>query len=310
MEIATGAASTDHMLFGWRVRSAVPLPDLLPWTGDDRAPDVTIALGPVPAELPAPQFRGRFLQVGGDGAVRFAVDAVAAYLVDGDDRVTVAPAAGIAPDATDIRVFLYGSVMAILCYRRGLLPMHASAVELNGRAFLLCGESGAGKSTLAACLAGRGHRILADDIAALSLADPAVPMVLPAFPRLKIWRDAARILGLATEGLERSRPQLDKFHLPLARFDARPVPLAAIVQLVSVVAPQPETVTAYRGLEAMTRVRELAYRFRLASLLGWEEAMFAACARLAPAVRVLELARIPDLGRLERLAERVEALAS
>jgi hypothetical protein len=34
--------ATDYFLCGLRVRAAVPLPDLLPWTGDDRMPDVTI----------------------------------------------------------------------------------------------------------------------------------------------------------------------------------------------------------------------------------------------------------------------------
>ena len=34
--------SADYVLCGWRVRSALPLPEVAPWRGDDRPPDVTI----------------------------------------------------------------------------------------------------------------------------------------------------------------------------------------------------------------------------------------------------------------------------
>jgi hypothetical protein len=47
--------------------------------------------------------------------------------------------------------------------RRGVYPLHGSAVVVNGRALLIFGDSGAGKSTAAACLARGGAPLLADD---------------------------------------------------------------------------------------------------------------------------------------------------
>src|SRR5262245_16919533 len=38
----------DYALCGWRVRSAVELPEVMPWMGDDRAPDLVIRLGAAP----------------------------------------------------------------------------------------------------------------------------------------------------------------------------------------------------------------------------------------------------------------------
>ena len=43
------APEPDRQLCGWRVRTDVPLPELLPWTGDaGHPPDIQIRLGPLP----------------------------------------------------------------------------------------------------------------------------------------------------------------------------------------------------------------------------------------------------------------------
>lgn len=71
-------------------------------------------------------------------------------------------------------VSFYSSVAAITLAMRGMLPLHASAVILHDRAWLLAGPSGAGKSTLTAELLGAGARLLADDLTPLSLTSGAV----------------------------------------------------------------------------------------------------------------------------------------
>ena len=61
----------------------------------------------------------------------------------------------------------FSTVTALLLARRGLLPMHGSAVEVEGEAVLICGRAGAGKSTYAASLIARGARLLSDDLTIL-----------------------------------------------------------------------------------------------------------------------------------------------
>jgi len=46
--------------------------------------------------------------------------------------------------------------------------LHASGVELNGRAALFLGSSGAGKSTLAAALVQRGYPLVTDDFCVIN----------------------------------------------------------------------------------------------------------------------------------------------
>jgi hypothetical protein len=68
---------------------------------------------------------------------------------------------------------------------QGFAAMHASAVEVDGRAAVFAGVSGAGKSTTAAALASRGHRYLADDFVGLDPASDGPACVAPpACPRL------------------------------------------------------------------------------------------------------------------------------
>ncbi len=50
---------------------------------------------------------------------------------------------------------------------RGGMLLHAAAVTLDGRAFLLAGSEGSGKSTFAALAESRGARVLSDDLVLL-----------------------------------------------------------------------------------------------------------------------------------------------
>jgi hypothetical protein len=153
---------TDSFLCGWRVRSELRLPELAPWSGDDRPPDVIIRFGEVPGRLDDLVEDGPFLQIDRRGTCLLRLDNVAAYLVTGPGEVIVSPVPGVG-DA-EIRVFLLSSVFGYLCHLRALFPLHASRVAIDGNAAAFCGPLGAGKSTTAAQLALRGHRLLADDV--------------------------------------------------------------------------------------------------------------------------------------------------
>lgn len=261
-------APSDRSLCGWRVASALPLPDLLPWTGDGRQPDLVIELGPVPERLADLAVDRPLLQIATDGTCRFQVSDVASYLIDpAGRRVVVDPA--LPPEAPDIRVFLLGTVFGILCYRRGLLPLHASCVRIGNGAAAFAGPSGMGKSTLAAAFRQRGHALLADDVTVLDLADPGGPRVWPTFPRLKLWRDTLVRLNIPDAGLGRSRAVLDKVHLPVDdAFCAEPLPLTAVFHLYPVGNENDTPLRRLRGPEAVAWLGRDIYRSGLMARLG------------------------------------------
>lgn len=102
-----------------------------------------------------------------DGAkLQIVMSGGAEFVVDRGGTEIAIHARGAA-DA-DIVDWLTGPIFAYTLRRRGVIPLHASAVCVDGGALLLIGRSGTGKSTLAALLDLKGCRALTDDLGALA----------------------------------------------------------------------------------------------------------------------------------------------
>lgn len=283
---------TDYQLCGWRVRSEVPLPELLHWRAGDRDLDLVIRLGAVPERLAEPVYEAPLFQLGGNGCCRFEIVSVAAYLIDAEGRsVVVAPSHG--SDAQESGVFLLSSVLAILCHRRGLLPLHASSVLIDGKAVAFVGASGLGKSVLAALFYKQGYTVLADDLAVVDVSAQEGPMILPSSPQLALWRDDLERLGYGSEGLVRRRAGLEKYNLPLVNqiSGTAPVPLAAIYHLGEANDPRHVMHESIRGLNAVMTVNENMHAGLAGRRLSGDKALFKRAAHLAAAVPVYQLTR-------------------
>ena len=61
---------------------------------------------------------------------------------------------------------MYGALLM----QRKILPLHGSAVAIDGKAYAIVGDSGAGKSTLASAFLNKGYQLLSDDVIAVSLS--------------------------------------------------------------------------------------------------------------------------------------------
>lgn len=268
---------SDYQLCGWRVRSALALPDLLPWRGPEAAPvDLTIAFGPVPRLDGDIRVDGPVLQTGMDGTCRFAIPKVAAYRVDPQGtRITLDPS--LPEDGPAIRAFLLGTVFALVCQRRGVVPLHACSIRLETPkgpvAIAVSAPSGTGKSTLAAEFRAQGCAVLADDVTVVS----SQGLAIPTFPRLKLWNDTLRHFGQATETLERVRVGLDKFSIPLRQeFATDPLPLVAIYHLSRVENARHAEMERLRGLKATVALLQALYQHRALLRSAADEGQFSA----------------------------------
>jgi hypothetical protein len=298
----TRASLCDRDLFGWRVQTDLPLPELQAWTGGDRAPDVLIRLGPVPALGDGGRHFSPRIEFT-ETALRFDVPGVARYLIDGADRITIETAPGVAPDLAEVRLFFFGTVLAVLCFRRGLIPLHASAVEVDGRALLLAGNSGLGKSTMAAALMARGYPLLSDDLCALDVSRPGGPVILPCIPHLKLWKDAAARLSINIDPLAPVRVGLGKFRVPVQPAVTGPLPPGQIVMLHRTVLPTEAGIQSLRGMAALRY--DLIHRRRLGVALGYHGAMLLALAELLKVAPIAQFSRMDDLDALPDLADQV-----
>lgn len=295
---------TGYSLCGWKVASAFPLPDLAAWTGDDRPADIVVRLDEVP-KLCDPVNETPLMQIGADGVCRFEIAGVAAYRVDAaGQEITVAPA--VEAGVPDIRVFLLGTVFAIVCFRRGLVPLHASCVRIGSKAVAFSGNSGAGKSTMAATFLKRGFTILADDVTVVDPGASGGALLWPAFPRLKLWRDVMDGFGLSLEGLERARAELEKFHLPIENaFSAEPSPLSTVYHLAEARDPRHEEFRPLTGIEAFLATKHAVYRHRLGRFILGEEGVFALASKTAAAVSSVRLTRLLSLTRADELVDEI-----
>ena len=78
--------------------------------------------------------------------------------------------------------------MGALLIQRKIVPLHGSAIEIDGKAYAVIGESGAGKSTLASAFLSQGYKLLSDDVIAVTFSQNQTPFVIPAYPQQKLWQ--------------------------------------------------------------------------------------------------------------------------
>lgn len=309
----------DYSLCGWRVRSDLPLPELLPWAGDLQAPiDLHIELGAVEARLLDPQYEGPILQMGADGTCRFTIESVATYRIAHDGR-TIRVQPSLSADAPAVRTFLFGTVFAIVCQRRTVLPLHACCVKLPSPmgdvAIAFTAPSGTGKSTLASAFIRRGYPILADDVTVLSLDQELGAVALPTFPRIKLWQDAMSQFGHAVGGAERVRQGMDKFSVGLGAEHfavGTPLKLAALYHLERVEDAKYAGLEEVGGLPASVRFSKALYQERiLMTVAPAKGAHFTLVTRSAASIaRHVLVRQLSGFEHLDELVERIVAFHS
>lgn len=110
-----------------------------------------------------------------DGRCLLKMPPTGSFLLEPEElRVTVEAGDG---DAELLEHRVASSAICTMLAMRGDLALHASGVEVDGGAVLLCGPSLRGKSTLARVLGKAGHRLPGEDGIAIDLG--AAPVAWP-----------------------------------------------------------------------------------------------------------------------------------
>lgn len=222
-----------HRAYGLLWSSDISLNDFdsLPELPHDKQPDIFVDRSPTSLcerQGLIPINRGG---VCADG-VRLRWEDVVSFDTYGSDRVQWYPGPqwqGQMPQP------FFSTLTALILAWRGMLPIHGSAVELNGRGYLICGRSGTGKSTLAAGLIAQGARLISDDLTAV------MPAVMPAAndgglvmargrPSIRLFSETANYFHPLLPGSRQPEPRDRKMLIwpPMVPHD-QTVPLSAIV---------------------------------------------------------------------------------
>jgi len=284
----------SYAAFGLSIDSEIPLPEL----PETRAPaDIVIRLGSVPKPpMPAGD---------NDDYIRLSDDRYAfhtphgGFLLTAARELTVDPSPGITP--TLLRLVILGRALGALLQWRGRFVLHASSVAHGGRARVVAGASGSGKSTTAAAHIARGWHLVADDLVVIDL-DGDEPRVLPAYPQLRLWPDAAASLGIEIGSKERVHRDHDKRIVPIEPGDlaSESLPIESIVILKrdasdvldpsehnALERPEGRATAMVVSLDRQAALVELlrhSYAPRIMRALGRQAEHMAQCARLAGSV--------------------------
>jgi hypothetical protein len=279
-----------YRVYGLTISCFFPL-DGIPASGE---PDVVIrraSLAHVGEPL-RPEAGGTFA---GGTAMRLTVrwpDLLAAEIRDGRE-VLVDAAPGW--DEDTLAMYVLGQGLALILQQRGLLVLHASCVDLGGRAVAIAGYSGAGKSTTAAALVRHGHALLCDDVT------PVRPdhSVVPGVDRLKLWPGAAAALGLEVESLSSLGSQTEKRGCR----PNRAVPLNAVpLHRMYILADGPMRAQTLPPVEATRELVRHSCGLNAIHYVGKGAEHFLQVTAVTRAVSVRRLIRPRDLGNLDALA--------
>lgn len=300
------ADRTRFAHFGWAVESDLDLGGLFQPAPATLATGATLRLGCI-AETERLQAMGGGMATLPSGGVLTHVRGFGFARVEGGRDVTL----DLLPDADMglARALFAGRLGGALVFQKGLVPLHASAVIIGGRALLVAGPSGAGKSTLVAALLGRGHPLLSDDLCVPverdgrwhALAGLSAVKLLPA-TLAHLGIDDAPLAPLSAGGNKRLLPAA------CARAGSR-YAIAGIAVLSPFEVDGPAVLKSLSPLDRLRSLEVAGYQFRAGFARPYRAGAAAQFARLAAAVPMWRLRRPMDMTLLSRSADLLEAAA-
>jgi hypothetical protein len=291
-----------YLAYGLCIQSDLRLPELV--FHDTSEPDVVVRLGHFDCPPLEPDADGGASGATAEEAWRVLPEVGRFWVRRGREIVV-----DLIPEVDErmVRLALLGPALGILLHQRGRFILHASTIERGSQAIAVAAGSGWGKSTLAATLHSRGWGLVADDLTAIAMS-PDRPSVVPGFPQIKLWPEAARSLGQTPDTMPQLHPLVDKrAHREIREFAHDPLPLARIYVLAEGPSLEVEPLHQHDAMIQLTRYWYGA-RFgdRLLRAHGARRVHFLRCATLAQRVTVRRLQRPSDLQALHDLADLVE----
>lgn len=241
-----------------------------------------------------------------DGSLFFRIEDAGIFLIEQGRRIIVNPKQNA--DEKKVRLFILGTCMAVIMMQRGILPLHGSAVVIDGWAYAFVGHSGAGKSTLSAALASRGYPLLTDDVVALTWDAGGRAIVSPGYPQQKLWQPSLDGFGMKEENYATVHAEITKYAIPVQHyFHERAVPLAGIFELN----PKPDDVrkpiqlTQVHGLERLHLLCTHTFRSTLVARQGLAQWLFETVSRLSASIEINRLTRSGSEFTAFEMVERI-----
>ncbi|MGI8384799.1 aldolase [Robertmurraya sp. P23] len=293
--------STVYGGFGLVFSSEIELPELMKIDVDQTSIDIKIEIMDLKDSWNNFKVSNRFCLVE-DQVVWIYIPDTAIFCIKNGNNIVVSPLKLGEEDR--LRLYILGSCMGALLLQRGILPLHGSAISINNKAYGIVGDSGAGKSTLAAALLSKGYSLLSDDIIPISLLDNK-PMVTPAYPQQKLWKESLDVFSVDTNQFSSIFDRETKFIVPVSsHFHSEPLELGGIFELVK----GKEDSVALRQIHKLEQIKKLydhTFRQFLVERLNIQEWHFRLTASVASVTSMYQLQRPTNRLTINDLTELI-----
>ncbi|RKL66391.1 aldolase [Salipaludibacillus neizhouensis] len=277
-----------YKAFRLTISSEYDLPELLKETSNYIDTDVVIKKGDLTAQWAELAEPNQTFVIKAN-LIMFHMPNVAIFSITNGRNIVVSPLDQASDD--HIRLYLLGTCMGAILMQRKILPLHGSAIAIDGKAYAIVGDSGAGKSTTASALLKLGYELISDDVIPVTLTPDNVPMVTPAYPQQKLWQESLDEFGMDSGNL---RPIVDretKFAIPvLSQFTTESLPLAGIFELVKTEGEELD-IQPIKNLERFHTLFYHTYRNFFLKPSGLMEWHFATCAAMVNKLELFQIQR-------------------
>ncbi len=288
----------SYSTFGLNIKSEIELPELI--RGNGHSPDLLISEGKVTDNLAdSVEYKGSFQYAGNE--FLFKSRNSGKFLIRNNNQIIFEKYKDSTYD--DIRVLLLSIVLGIVLHKKDKFPLHASAVEYNGKAVLFAGPCGIGKSTLAAGFMKRGCKLISDDITVIENVDNKF-LAIPSFPQIKLWIDSLKALGYDSLHFSKVRPKVEKRKMVLDEMVSDRIELSRIYFL-STNNMFKYGIKNLNVSEKISFMESNTYRVKHLMQIGNNVKHFQTCCSLAENVPIKKIDRPRGVFELDKLIDMV-----
>ena len=289
--------------FGCEVDSELECPELGLASSCITKPDVQIRFGHVPDRIADCALDDGFSQVGPD-VYLLRLEGIANFCVSNGCEIVIERCESCPIQL--VRLYLLSQCFGALLHQRGCLILHASSVVTSRGALVFMGPSGVGKSSMAAAFVGRGYKLLAEDLCALSCSNGGGKQVLPGLRQIRLWSDSVEQFAYDKKAMDRVWDREDKYSTLLVEEASRES--AGVLAIYALVPSAAGSVAVERmsSSSAVTALVKNTFRMEYLRALGRQESHFRQVVALAGSVDVKTLTRPIDRFAVDEQIDLIE----
>lgn len=283
------ATKYAYKAFGLTILSEIPLKELQKTEMVNTSPDLVVKKADLTSLWATQKDEKDDYFVTKKEYILFNMPDIAIFMIRNGNEILVSKTENALED--QLRLYILGTCMGAILIQRGILPLHGSAIAIDGKVYAIVGESGAGKSTLASAFLKKGYKLLSDDVISVTFNDDNEPIVIPAYPQQKLWIESLHQFGMNSDNYQPIAERETKFAIPVqSSFFEERLPLAGVFELVKMENEEIE-IEPIQNLERFYTIYNHTYRNFLFVALGLMDWHFSTTTKILSKIDLFQIRR-------------------